>query len=129
MAIIFFALLALSLCGKRETIVNCAIEKLGTPYETLDCSGIVRYWYRRIGIQLNSIAHNQFAKGRAVTKEELKPGDIVGFYNHDGKKQPGHVGIFVGDDKYIHSPGRGKVVTYGVLSTNRNFFGGRNYID
>ena len=128
-AIIFLALLALSLCGKRETIVDCAKEKLGTPYETLDCSGLVRYCYRRIGIELSTIAHNQFTKGRAVTKEQLKPGDIVGFNNHDGKKQPGHVGIFIGNDRYIHSPSRGKVVTYGVLSTNRNFYGGRNLID
>ena len=67
--------------------------------------------------------------GKAVTINQLKPGDIVGFNNHDGKKQPGHVGIFVGNDKYIHSPSKGKVVTYGVLSTNKNFIGGRNYID
>ena len=128
-AIIFLVLLALSLCDKRDTVVSCAKEKLGTPYEVLDCSGLVRYCYRRIGIELSSIAHNQFTGGRAVTKEQLKPGDIVGFNNHDGKKQPGHVGIFIGNDQYIHSPSRGKVVTYGVLSTNKNFYGGRNYID
>ena len=129
-SIIFLALLALSLCGKRETVVDCAHEKIGTPYETLDCSGLVRYCYRRIGIELSTIAHAQFERGKAVnSKAALKPGDIVGFYNNDGKKQPGHVGIFIGGDRYIHSPSRGKKVTYGTLSTNKNYFGGRNYID
>ena len=104
-AIIFLALLALSFCGPRETVVACAKEKLGTKYEVLDCSGLVRYCYRRIGKELSTIAHCQFERGKAVNSiSELKPGDIVGFNNHDGKKQPGHVGIFVGNDKYIHSP-------------------------
>ena len=129
-AIIFLALLALSFCGPRETVVACAKEKLGTKYEVLDCSGLVRYCYRRIGKELSTIAHCQFERGKAVNSiSELKPGDIVGFNNHDGKKQPGHVGIFVGNDQYIHSPSRGKVVTYGVLSANKNYWGGRNYID
>ena len=121
-AIVFLALIALSLCGKRETVVACAKEKLGTPYEKLDCSGLVRLCYKRIQINVDH--------GKAVPSQSaLKPGDIVGFNNHDGKPQPGHVGIYIGGDQYIHSPGHGKTVTYGTLSTNRNYYGGRNYID
>ena len=129
-AIIFLALLALSFCDKRDIIVACAKEKLGTPYEKLDCSGLVRYCYKRIQINVSSVAHYIFAHGKVVPSQSaLKPGDIVGFYNNNGKKQPGHVGIYIGGDQYIHSPGHGKTVTYGTLSTNKHYFGGRNYID
>ena len=130
-SLIFLTLVALSFCGKRETVVECAKSKIGTPYERLDCSGLVRYCYRQIGIEVSSVAHYQFDHGKHVGSiSELKPGDIVGFNNHiAGKIQPGHVGIFIGDDKYIHSPGKGKTVTFGTLSTNKNYMKGRNYID
>ncbi len=129
-AILFFALFSLSLCGPRETIVACAEEKLGTPYEKLDCSGLCRLCYRRLNIEVSSVAHYIFAHGKKVnSKEELKPGDIVGFKTNNGKPQPGHVGIYIGGDRYIHSPSPGKKITYGTLSTNRNYYGARNYID
>ena len=128
--IIFLALVALSLCSNRDIIVNCAKEYLGTPYEKLDCSGLCRRCYKRIKVEVSSVAHYIFNHGKAVNSASgLKPGDIVGFNNHDGKPQPGHVGIYIGGDQYIHSPGRGKTITYGTLSTNKNFMGGRNYID
>ena len=129
-AIVFLALIALSLCGKRETVVACAKETLGTRYETFDFTTLVRLCYKRIQINVSSVAHYIFDHGKAVPSQSaLKPGDIVGFNNHDGKPQPGHVGIYIGGDQYIHSPGHGKTVTYGTLSTNRNYYGGRNYID
>ena len=129
-AIIILSLISLYLCGKRETVVDCAIEKIGTSYETMNSAGLTRTCYLRIGINLDTIAHNQFVKGKAVDSiSGLKPGDLVGFINHDGKKQPGHVGIYVGNNKYIHAPGPGKKVSYGTLSSNKNYYGGRNYID
>ena len=121
--------LTLTLSEKRQKVVDCAKSKIGTPYETLDCSGLTRFCYRKVGIELSTIAHNQFKHGKAVSKDNLKPGDIVGFNNHDGKEQPGHVGIFIGGDSYIHSPSKGKTVQYGSLSSNRNFYGGRRYLD
>ena len=100
------------------------------PYEKLDCSGLCRLCYKRIGKEVSSVAHYIFDHGKKVnSKAELKPGDIVGFNNHDGKPQPGHVGIYIGGDRYIHSPGRGKKITYGYLSSNKNYYGARNYID
>ena len=129
-SIVFLVLIALSLCGKRETVVACAKETLGTRYETFDFTTLVRLCYKRIQINISSVAYHIFDHGKAVPSQSaLKPGDIVGFNNHDGKPQPGHVGIYIGGDQYIHSPGHGKTVTYGTLSTNRNYYGGRNYID
>ena len=130
-SLLLFALigLTLSLSEKRQTVVDCAISLLGTPYEKIDCSGLTRRCYGKVGITLSTIAHLQFYEGIFVTRAELKPGDLVGFNNHDGKTQPGHVGIFIGGNKYIHSPGRGKVITYGNLDTNKNFIAGRKYLD
>ena len=127
-AIIFLALLALSFCDNRKTIVECATEMLGEKNRALEGAGLVRYCYSRINIQLSQIAHEQFNGGKAVTPNELKPGDIVGFNNHDGKPQPGHVGIFLTKSTYIHCPS-GKAVTIGLFRGCKNFMGGRNYID
>ena len=127
-AIIFLALLALSFCDKRKTIAECAAEQLGKKNRALEGAGLVRYCYSRINIQLSQIAHEQFNGGKAVTPNELKPGDIVGFNNHDGKPQPGHVGIFLTKSMYIHCPS-GKAVTIGLFEDYKNFMGGRNYID
>ena len=129
-AIVFLALIVLSLCGKRETVVACAKETLGTRYETFDFTILVRLCYKRIQINISSVAYHIFDHGKAVPiQSALKPGDIVGFNNHDGKKQPGYVGIYIEDDRYIYSPGPGKTVTYGSFNTIDNYFGGRNYID
>ena len=121
--------LSLSLSKSRQTIVDCAKANLGVRYEDLDCSGLTRKCYRKVGVELSTIAHNQFTKGRAVTRDQLQPGDIVGFNNHDGKQQPGHVGIFIGGSQYIHSPSSGKLIQYGDLNNNKNFYGGRNLLD
>ena len=127
-AIIFLALLALSFCNNRKTIVECATEMLGEKNRALEGAGLVRYCYSRINIQLSQIAHEQFNGGKAVTINQLKPGDIVGFNNHDGKPQPGHVGIFLTKSMYIHCPS-GKAVTIGLFGVYKNFIEGRNYID
>ncbi len=121
--------LCLNLDSRRQTLVDCAKGLIGTPYEQIDCSGLTRRCYKKIGIELSTIAHNQFTKGRSVSKSELQPGDVVGFNNHDGKTQPGHVGMFIGGDTYIHSPGKGKTITTASLSANKNWYGGRNYLD
>ena len=71
--------LTLTLSEKRQKVVDCAKSKIGTPYETLDCSGLTRFCYRKVGIELSTIAHNQFRHGKAVSKDNLKPGDIVGY--------------------------------------------------
>ena len=121
--------LSLSLSEKRQIVVDCAISYLGTPYEQVYDAGLTRRCYKKVGIEIGEIAHNQFRRGKSVTRDELKPGDLVGFNNNDGKTQPGHVGIFIGGNKYIHSPGRCKVIQYGNLDTNKHFIAGRQYLD
>jgi hypothetical protein len=91
---------------------------LGVPYRYggssprtgFDCSGFVRYVYAHFGI---SLAHSSFAdywRGRRVGRWAMKPGDLVFF---DGE---GHVGIYIGHDRFIHAPHTGTVVTISTMS-------------
>jgi len=97
---------------------------LGVPYRYggssprtgFDCSGFVRYVYAHVGI---SLAHSSFAdfwRGRRVGRWAMKPGDLVFF---DGE---GHVGIYLGHNRFIHAPHTGTVVS---ISTMTGWYGSR----
>jgi cell wall-associated NlpC family hydrolase len=101
-----------------------ARKLLGVPYRYggasprtgFDCSGFVRYVYAHFGI---SLAHSSFAdywRGRRVGRWALKPGDLVFF---DGE---GHVGIYLGSNRFIHAPHSGTVVS---ISTMSGWYGAR----
>ena len=75
-----------------------------SPHSGFDCSGFVRYVYAHFGV---SLAHSSFAdfwRGKHVGRWAMKPGDLVFF---DGA---GHVGIYVGNGRFIHAPHTGTVV-------------------
>jgi len=80
-----------------------------SPTTGLDCSGFIRYVFQQT---LNiALPHNAFAMSRLgddVDKEGLKPGDLV-FFNTLGRKFS-HVGIYLGDDRFIHSPSAGSKI-------------------
>ena len=93
-----------------------AKQQLGTPYvfggrspQGFDCSGLVYYVYGQLGVSLPRTAEAQFSRLPKVSREGLQPGDLV-FFNGD----PGglmHVGVYIGDDWFVHAPGVGKMVT------------------
>jgi len=72
-----------------------------TPRSGFDCSGFVRYVYAHFGIALAHSSYAQFDRGRRVARSALRPGDLVFF---DGL---GHVGIYVGNGRFIHAPHTG----------------------
>ena len=79
-----------------------------TPTGGFDCSGLVMYVYRQLGITLDHYAAWQFLEGTRVAPQDLQPGDLVFFEpKADG---PGHVGMYVGDGKMINAPHTGDVV-------------------
>ena len=79
-----------------------------TPTGGFDCSGLMMYVYRQLGITLDHYAAWQFLEGTRIAPQDLQPGDLVFFEpKADG---PGHVGMYVGDGKMINAPHTGDVV-------------------
>lgn len=118
--------------------VSIAYQYLGVPYvyggaspSGFDCSGFTMYVYNQLGISLPHGATPQLKYGTYVSRSELQPGDLVFF--SDGSYPASHVGIYVGDDQFIHassSTGNGYCVCVSSLNTNyysRNFVGGRRF--
>jgi cell wall-associated NlpC family hydrolase len=100
----------------QEVIVN-ALSLTGIKYkfggnspETgFDCSGFVRYVFQNAAnLTLPPTARAISQLGKTVKKDELQPGDLV-FFN-TLKSAFSHVGIYIGDNKFIHAPSSGKVV-------------------
>lgn len=102
---------------KASELVVTAMGFLGVPYKRggnsfdhgLDCSGFVRLIYEQtVGMVLPRRSAEQAAATTPIEKSELQPGDLV-FFN-TLKSTFSHVGIYVGDHKFIHSPRSGAVI-------------------
>lgn len=117
-----------------QAIVNTAKQYIGVPYvyggrspKGFDCSGLTSYVYELNGITLPRSATPQYAMGTKVSKSELQPGDLVFF----GSGHIEHVGIYVGDGNFIHSPRPGKSVQIETLMSgyySRNYYGARRIV-
>ena len=107
--------------SKGQAIVNAAAKYIGVKYvyggaspSGFDCSGLVQYACKQVGISVNRTSRAQYSNGVAVSKSNLQPGDLVFFSNGSGIS---HVGIYAGNGQVIHSPRPGKTVCYIPLST------------
>jgi cell wall-associated NlpC family hydrolase len=80
-----------------------------SPAAGFDCSGFAYYVYGQFGYALPRTAHRQYSEGTAVSKEELRPGDLV-FFTTDGSGDVSHVGIYVGGNQFINATTTGKGV-------------------
>jgi cell wall-associated NlpC family hydrolase len=103
--------------GQASGLITQAMDLLGVPYRRggsteasgFDCSGFVRYLYENsVGQILPRRAEEQAHSTETIDRSELKPGDLV-FFN-TMKRAFSHVGIYVGDGKFIHAPRTGKTV-------------------
>ena len=120
---------------KASELVVTALGFLGVPYrmggntvETgFDCSGFVRAMYQQtVGLILPRKAEQQAAATEKIERGDLQPGDLV-FFN-TLKRAFSHVGIYVGEGKFIHSPKPGaevRVENMGVSYWNHRFDGAR----
>lgn len=99
----------------RDALVRVAAQQIGTPYRYggssrrgFDCSGLVQYVHRRVGIEVPRTTHSQWQAARVPTRDHLMPGDLLFF--DLGVKKTGHVAIYEGDGRFIHAPSGGKRV-------------------
>lgn len=94
---------------KGLELVGVSYRSGGTGIEGLDCSGYVQLVYHEaIGLALPRTAQDQANAGRQVPRAELKPGDLV-FFN-TMRRAFSHVGIYLGDDYFLHAPSSGGFV-------------------
>ena len=103
-----------------RAVLQAAESRLGAPYryggagpDAFDCSGLVTYAYRQLGVFVPRTAAQQFAAAAPVPRGDLRPGDLV-FFRLDGR-EVSHVGIYAGDDRFVHAPQSGGQVRMASL--------------
>lgn len=96
----------------------------------LDCSGLVqKVFAESMGLSLPRTTRGQAVAGKKVTRKELKPGDLV-FFN-TRRRAFSHVGIYLGNDRFLHAPSKGGKVRIEKLTVaywNKRFNGARRVI-
>jgi cell wall-associated NlpC family hydrolase len=114
-----------SVSSKTESLINDAMQLIGVryrwngdlPQSGLDASGFVRFVFRdKLGFLLPPKSSQMSKVGKPITREELQPGDLV-FFN-TMRLTFSHVGIYVGDNKFIHSPAKGSTVRVDDLASS-----------
>ncbi|MCX8092778.1 MAG: C40 family peptidase [Candidatus Goldbacteria bacterium] len=121
--ILFFLLLLFSCVSLktshsdiREKIVRIAKNLLEKKYsygkqdvyQGFDCSGFTQFVYKEVGIKIPRTSFNQYENSRKISLSELEKGDLI-FFSISSNK-PDHVGIYIGEKKFIHSPSEGKKI-------------------
>lgn len=102
-----------------------------TPDQGLDCSGLIRYVFQQAtGLSLPRSAREQSRLGESISKDNLQPGDLV-FFN-TRRFQFSHVGLYIGDNRFIHAPSSGGAVQVVSLDNDywkKAFNGARRIVD
>jgi cell wall-associated NlpC family hydrolase len=118
----------------RDEAAAIASFQIGAPYryrsngpETFDCSGLVQFSYARLGLKLPRSTSELRNNVERVGRGSLTRGDLV-FFN-EGHRRASHVGIYLGDDWFVHAPSSGKPVRIDRLGSaywaQSYAFGGR----
>lgn len=122
----------------RDALVKSARDFIGVPYlwggasstTGFDCSGLTMTVYQLNGLNLPRHSREQYEAGIPVSRSQLQKGDLI-FFALSGKRKVSHVGIYVGDGKFIHAPSHGKKICVEYLSTPyfaKRFVSGQNYL-
>lgn len=101
---------------QKQELMLQSMQLLGTPYRWgggdktgFDCSGLVQYVYQRaIDFKLPRTAKEMASSSQSVAKKDLQVGDLI-FFNTSGN-DVSHVGIYIGDNRFIHAPRSGTYV-------------------
>ncbi|MFX0549391.1 NlpC/P60 family protein [Hathewaya histolytica] len=116
--------------SRQNQVVQYAKKFLGRPYswggngpDRFDCSGLVKYVYGHFNINLPRTSEQQVNCGVHVSRNNLRPGDLVFFHS------AGHVGIYIGNNEYIHAPSTGDVVKISNLDGRRDYYTARRILN
>lgn len=110
--------------GRVETLLKRALTLIGTPYRWggsspdsgFDCSGLVGYVFRTaLGIDLPRVSRDMAQNGERVERASLNAGDLV-FFGRRGNRID-HVGIYLGEGRFVHAPRTGKDVMVSELDS------------
>lgn len=122
--------------GVASKIISTSKNYLGVPYvwggtspQGFDCSGFIQYVFSKNGISLPRVTSDQYNAGTSVSKSNLIPGDLVFFETY--KPGPSHIGIYLGNNQFIHaSSGAEKVTISNLTSTyyTSHYIGARRVI-
>ena len=115
--------------SRAQSALNFALAQLGKPYiwggtgpTDYDCSGLMMASWGKAGVSLPRPAAAQYAAGTPVSTSDLQPGDLVFFY-------PGitHVGMYIGDGKFIHASSPRTGIKVSVLAQQPSYQGARRF--
>jgi len=125
----------------RDRLVKAGLDAIGTPYswggddpnDGFDCSGLVSFVYREIAnLDLPRSAREQRTEGTTVDRRKLQPGDLVFFATTNRRNAISHVGLYIGDNQFVHAPRRGTKVRIDKLDDSywsKRFRGARAYVE
>ena len=110
-------------------LISSSFQYVGVPYwfggttpRGFDCSGFTRYVFSQVGINLPRMADGQYAVGKPVATERLRPGDLVFFETYE--PGPSHVGIYIGNSQFISATSSRGVVVADLFG----YYWGERYI-
>jgi cell wall-associated NlpC family hydrolase len=93
-------------------VLSRAMSKIGVPYvwggtgpDAFDCSGLMQWAYKQVGVRLPRTSRAQSHVGTSVSKGDLRPGDLVFYYS-----PVSHVGMYIGNGKIVHASEPGEPV-------------------
>lgn len=108
-------------------VVAYAKKFLGIPYvygangpSSYDCSSFTQAVYKKFGYSLNRSAAGQYSNGTAIEASQVKPGDLLVWRAYGSSSTATHVGIYIGNDMYIHASSTGGCVTINKMSYGSN---------
>lgn len=107
----------------RTRLVDIALNQRGIPYvfggnrpqTGFDCSGLVQYSYQQLGLHIPRNSYEQYRLSTPVYINRLQPGDLL-FFRTRGIFVS-HVGIYIGDNRFLHAPGEGRPVSIDNLDS------------
>jgi len=101
--------------------VAIAMQQVGVPYRYggsttsgFDCSGLVQYSYSRAGKSVPRTTGQLWSATSTVRRQDLQVGDLL-FFKIEGKMS--HVGMYIGEQRFVHAPSSGRTVTVGELTS------------